>query len=618
MKTSDRAPRRTAAGFWIGASAAWLVLCGIGLLLAPAALAQEAPADRLAGKVQNPAIAPSDPDLVAFERLDADALELYVYHRRTGAVSRVQVRKQERQAPRPATPFTSLFEEQELGRYSRYDAQLAWRPRLDAQERQWFIFVSSGGEAGFDLHLSYVDARGRLATEPPIALSLDGLEQFPQWSPDGQRLVFVSGTERGSDLYLVREMASVLARRGVRPEQVERLTSNPAEERFPAWSPDGRYVAFQARTLQDGRENWGISLVEVPPRREVSPPQALPLTAELSAFDEYKPSWAPDGEHLAFYVTQARVGDDSDNLQQDIGVLGIVRAASGRITRGQVLSGFAPRLALNVVPNDERGPSWMPLPDALLLVHVKRDAAAGFPLYATDFARWRSRQPGYEQLLSQAFGTQIHRDPVLAALPDGVRLAFVSQVGGVNRLQVRDRANQPGMPPVALTIPVERSRGTALTRSLLVPGLGQLYKGQTTKGVLLLAVEAAAVGAAVLFATQVDGGELDALEAAYKRSLPDDTACLNDAGRPCENASFRAWRDAYDSARANQTLALAAAGVAVGVWAFNLIDSAGGFPRTIDKPVRVAGARLRLDDAGPHLAYRAGAPHYGLRLRLTF
>lgn len=593
-----------------------LVLC-LGFCSAPLFTVQPAFAQdtsdesKLVGQVQNPSISPSNPDIIAYERVARDAQELYLYNRRTGIVSRVQVQKDQEgtEAGRPS--FLSLLDDQDPSRFSRYDGQLSWRPRLDAEERQWFAFVSSGGGAGFDLYLSYYDADGQLATEPPIRLAYAGTEQFPQWSPDGQRLIFVSGDASGnSDIYLSSNMRAILAGRS--SFQPTRLTGNPNLEFYPVWSPDGRYIAYQTQTMQSGRQNWGISLI-APGDGGLAEPVAL--TGSLSTYDEYKPSWSPDGQQIAFYITQGEVGGGGDKLLQDIGVLALVRGSGSDRVSGRVLSGFSPRLAQNVVPHESRGPMWLPSPGSLQLIYVKRDAQSGFPIFVADFLRWQDKQPNYEQDFSQTFGTQNHRDPVLAALPSGVRIAFVSQEGNANMLQAFDRTGSGGTRTI--TIPVELSQNAAFRKSLIVPGTGQFYKGQTAKGALFLGGEVVAIGAAVAFLLSSNSHAQDTatLRDQYLDEVAQGTGCQG-PNVPCENETFRAWQQAFDDGQAARTIAFAAAGAAVGIWVLNVLDSRTGFPRAVDRPVRVAVAPTF--DLSDVFALSSRPSQLGLRFRMSF
>jgi Tol biopolymer transport system component/DNA-binding winged helix-turn-helix (wHTH) protein len=109
--------------------------------------------------------------------------------------------------------------------------------------------------------------------------TLTGTERFPAFSPDGKHLAFTWDGEKGDniDIY-VKTVGNVTARR---------LTSHPAPDLYPAWSPDGRQIAyFSARGVSGGR---GIYLVSPDggPERKVSD---LPTDS--------RPCWTPDGKYL--------------------------------------------------------------------------------------------------------------------------------------------------------------------------------------------------------------------------------------------------------------------------------------------------------------------------------
>lgn len=567
---------------------------------------------KLVGQVQNPVINTANPDLIAYERLLRDAQELYLYHRRTGAITRVRGGVEEDAMPEVDVSFLNLFADRDLDRLSSYDGQLAWRPRLDALERQWFAFVSGGSGGGIDLHLSYVDADGRLATEAPLRLSFSGTECFPQWSPDGTSLLFVSGTEGVSDLFWIPDVASVIARRGEAFEP-EPLTATAGPELFPAWSPDGQFVAYQTLTFQEGRQNWGISLIAVPNRDSSDLPQAIPLTDELNAFNEFKPSWSPDGQQIAYYVSQEEAGEESSHLLQDIGVLTLIRGSGSDELSGQVLSGFSRRLAQNVLPHMGRGPAWMPISDELQIVYVHRDPQTGFPLFAADLALWQARQSDFAKNFSEQFGTQNHRNPVLALMPDGLRIVFVSQEGNANKLQVFDQQRRVPRQPV---VEVELSKSTAVRKSLIVPGMGQFYKGQRAKGAFFIAAEAVAIGAAVFFAAKNSShaSDADAAMRAYEDALK--TITDPNASTSAEaHQHLEDWQTAYDDAERAQRATVVAVAAVAGVWAFNVLDSSLGFPRVVRRPVHIASmeARPRL-----LLAQQDGNLRYGVSVHLKF
>lgn len=104
-------------------------------------------------------------------------------------------------------------------------------------------------------------------------------DDAPDWSADGQQLVFVSDRDGNKEIYIM----------GVFGAALQRLTVNTIEDNVPAWSPDGSQIAFAS--MLDG--DWDIYVIAV------DGGNLRQLTAN-SALD-YAPVWSPDGSQIAFY-----------------------------------------------------------------------------------------------------------------------------------------------------------------------------------------------------------------------------------------------------------------------------------------------------------------------------
>ncbi len=137
------------------------------------------------------------------------------------------------------------------------------------------------------------------ATQSPV---------HPAWSPDGKWIAFATEIASGvrSNIWLVHPDGSGLTQ----------LTRGPTHEDEPAWSPDGRQVAFTttADLMYDRTDIWVINTDGSGLRRVTKSPQSWVTNLEKSA---YHPSFSPDGNRIVFSQgssPEAMGGCSSNNL----------------------------------------------------------------------------------------------------------------------------------------------------------------------------------------------------------------------------------------------------------------------------------------------------------------
>jgi TolB protein len=114
------------------------------------------------------------------------------------------------------------------------DVDPAWSP-----DGQWIAFDSEHGDRQ-QIYLIRPDGT-RLRRLVRSAWS----DQSPLWAPDSQSLVFTSYRNRDPNL---RGIGNADIVRAWRNGRVQNLTRGPAWEGDPAWSPDGRSIAYTTRS----------------------------------------------------------------------------------------------------------------------------------------------------------------------------------------------------------------------------------------------------------------------------------------------------------------------------------------------------------------------------------
>lgn len=171
---------------------------------------------------------------------------------------------------------------------------------------------------------------------------------MPSWAPDGMRLVFVSPCKgnlgigeappRGTSLYIIHADGSNLTP----------LTTVPGGDFEPAWSPDGKRIAFTS--LRDGSmQVYVLNLADMSSTR---------LTNFGPGVEARQPAWSPDGKQIVFVVK--RVGAYQIWMMNDVGA-----EARQVVRRGQQFWDYLPAWSVDgkVILFSERGvnspaPPW--------------------------------------------------------------------------------------------------------------------------------------------------------------------------------------------------------------------------------------------------------------------
>ena len=194
-----------------------------------------------------------------------------------------------------------------------------WQPEW-SPDGKWIAFLSDRGDE---------DSTTQVWVMPAVSGEAEKLTDFPggvsdyAWAPDSRRLaVIANDPERPEGVKkppqpppivitrfqfkedgagLLRERRRHLYLFEMDGRKGTALTSGQHDEYLPAWSPDGKQIAYVTKrgADPDRHRNWDIYLIE--PRAGA---EERPLTsftgADVDPSWESPPDWSPDGRRIAY------------------------------------------------------------------------------------------------------------------------------------------------------------------------------------------------------------------------------------------------------------------------------------------------------------------------------
>jgi serine/threonine protein kinase/Tol biopolymer transport system component len=154
-----------------------------------------------------------------------------------------------------------------------YDGEPDWSP--DGQ----YIAFESMQAGNSDIYIAPVGGGSLVSGDTRQLTSGTEPDRHPDWSPDGALIAYESGSGDRSEIVVVQ----------VDGEMHNRLTSNNYADRAPQFSPDSAQIAF----MTNQRGVWEIALMGYPDGQLIE-------IFDCPAADCRFPAWSPDGRFLAY------------------------------------------------------------------------------------------------------------------------------------------------------------------------------------------------------------------------------------------------------------------------------------------------------------------------------
>lgn len=175
------------------------------------------------------------------------------------------------------------------------DGSPAWSP-----DGTRIAFVRYGGRFHHGEPIEHIFVINADGTGERQLTSGDVTDSSPSWSPDGKRIAFSRGHPENQHRYQNYDDVYI-AVMDADGSDVRALTRGEAADHFPAWSPDGRWIAYD-----NNQDLW------------IMDPQGGNQRRIASEYSPNGHSWSPNSKAIA-YTTFAFVEDDTyaDGVRHD-------------------------------------------------------------------------------------------------------------------------------------------------------------------------------------------------------------------------------------------------------------------------------------------------------------
>jgi len=326
-------------------------------------------------------------------------------------------------------PFTSFPGREDQGVLSPDGNQIA------------FVWEGEKGDNA-DIYVKSVSGERplRITTDPAIDLR-------PAWSPDGQRICFVRiGSETKFSIFVASALAAS-------PERV--LFTVNHEPGTLAWSPDGKFIATADASLDSQNTNIILFSLDTGEKRNLT-------TLPAQYWSDSTPAFSPDGKYVAFirqntpitgdiYVVPSTGGEprritfDNARYSFDSGIIGgLAWTSDGSELIFSSTRGGLPSLWRVAVAGGD--PERLPVggdnsyyPSVSLKGHrlSYTRVSGGTPIYRIEATTQPNQHPVATKFLSST-----REDASPRYSPDGKRVAFQSDRTGNPEIWMCDKDGQ--------------------------------------------------------------------------------------------------------------------------------------------------------------------------------